>query len=74
MSRGASGARKPDGEDAVQLGPHHNPQGTQPGCQTKTRIVTPCFLGLEPQDMMEGRCVGVPVRRWVMRLFVASSG
>ena len=34
----------------------------------------PCFLGLEPQDMMEGQCVGVPVCGWVMRLFVASSG
>ena len=74
LSRRALGARKPDGEDAVRLGPHHNPQGTQPGCQTKTRTAPPCFLGLEPQDMMEGQCVGVPVCGWVMRLFVASSG
>lgn len=33
-----------------------------------------CFVGLEPQGGMEGRRVGFPVRRWVTRLSVASSG
>lgn len=58
-SRGASGARKPGGEDAVRWGPRHDPRGTRPGRRTKARAAR-LFRGSRASGWDGGAACWVP--------------